>query len=84
MIKLSKAIVIANTSEELASLEELLATSYPEFIFSVEDNTGEEKETFPFKMLVEVDTSVPDMAIPSMPEFFDLLVSKIDKLNQTT
>jgi hypothetical protein len=84
MIKLSKAIVIANTSEELVALEELLATSYPEFIFSIEDNVGEEKETFPFRLLVEIDNSVPDMTIPSMPEFFILLMAKIDKLNQTT
>jgi hypothetical protein len=83
MIKLSNAIVVANTSDELITLQGLLTTSYPEFLFEVVDNTGEEKETFPFKMQVNLDASAPDVVMPSMPDFFTLLVSKIDQLNQT-
>lgn len=84
MIKLLNAIVIANTSDELTALQGLLAPSYPEFVFRVMDNTGEEKETFPFKMQVDLDTSTPDMVMPSMSDFFNLLLAKIDQLNQTT
>jgi len=80
MIKLSNAIVIANTSDELTALQGLLTPSYPEFAFEILDNTNEEKDNFPFKMQVNIN---PDMAIPSMPEFFQLLVTKIDQLNQT-
>ena len=73
---------MANTSDELTVLQGLLSPSYPQFLFEVVDNTGEEVENFPFKMQVNIDTSIPDVAMPSMPEFFNLLVSKIDQLNQ--
>ena len=81
MIKLSNAVVIANTSDELTALQGLLAPSYPEFIFSIVDTTGPEKDNFPFKMTVDIDTSIPNVVLPSMSEFFDLLVAKIDQLN---
>jgi len=83
MIKLSNAIVIANTSDELTALQDLLAPSYPEFIFEILNNTDSEKDTFPFRLLVNIDTSIPDLVLPSMPDFFQLLVRKIDQLNQT-
>ena len=83
MIKLSNAIVMANTSDELTALQGLLSDSYPEFLFEIVDNTGEESETFPFKMKVDLDTSIPDVALPSMPDFFNLLLAKIDQLNQS-
>ena len=80
MIKLSNSYVVANTSEELTALQNLLAPDYPEFIFEILDNTGSEKESFPFKLLVTLDASVPDTT-PSMPLFFDFLLAKIDQLN---
>jgi hypothetical protein len=83
MIKLLNAFVIANTSDELTTLQGLLAVSYPEFLFQIVDNTGEEQETFPFKMLVDLDTSIPDVAMPSMSDFFNLLLAKIAELNQS-
>jgi len=83
MIKLLNAIVIANTSEELTALQDLLAVSYPEFLYQILDNTGEEQETFPFKLQVDLDTSIPDVAMPSMSDFFNLLLLKIAELNQS-
>lgn len=84
MIKLSNAIIVANTSEELTALQGLLSALYPEFLFEIADNVGEEKDSFPFKMQVELDASIPDVAMPSMPDFFKTLCSKIDQLNQPT
>lgn len=82
MIKLSNAVVVANTREELTALEEQLAPSYPEFLFETIDNVGDEKDSFPFRMLVTLDNSAPDMVVPNMPTFFNLLLIKIDQLNQ--
>ena len=82
MIKLTNAIVVANTSEELTALQELLAPLYPKFVFETLDNAGEEKDNFPFKMLVVLNTEQSDLAMPSMPDFLNLLLAKIDQLNQ--
>jgi len=80
MIKFDGSIVVANTSTELDTLASLLATNYPEFLYSVDDNRD---DNFPFKLVV-LTNNLPDAELPPMDIFFQFLVSKIDEVNQPT
>lgn len=74
MIKM-ETYVVANTSEELESLQSLLLLFPESFNYSVIENDNEE---FPFRLLVETT----DIPIPSMGEFLTFLSEKIAEVNQ--
>lgn len=79
MIKLDGPFVIANTSEELNTLQSLIGNSYPEFVYSIVDNKD---DNFPFKLMVYIDTNIQDVSMPPMDVFFDFLLTKINEVNQ--
>jgi len=76
MIKLYTYIV-SNTSAELETLQPLLASFSPAFIFSIIENDDTE---FPYKFLIEIDLLSTET--PSMVDFLEFLSIKIAEVNQ--